>query len=54
MHRRSGGSAANTVFAATGFGLSTSYTCKVADDGNGRYFTEEMCAAGITLNSSCA
>lgn len=53
MHRCSGGSAANTVFAATGFGLKTSYTCKVADDVNGRYFTEEMGAAGITLNSSC-
>ena len=52
MHRCGGGSAANTVFAATGFGLKTSYTCKVADDVNGRYFTEEMGAAG-TLNSSC-
>ena len=41
MHRCSGGSAANTVFAATGFGLSTSYTCKVADDVNGRYFTRK-------------
>ncbi|NCF33708.1 MAG: adenosine kinase [Proteobacteria bacterium] len=53
MHRCSGGSAANTVFAATGFGLTASYTCKVANDINGRYFTEEMGAAGIVLNPNC-
>ena len=53
MQRCSGGSAANTIFAAQGFGLQTSYTCKVADDINGRYFLEEMGAAGIGLNPSC-
>ena len=53
MHRCSGGSAANTIFAATGFGLQTSYACKVADDINGRYFTEEMGSAGIALNANC-
>lgn len=53
MHRCSGGSAANTIFAATGFGLQTGYACKVANDINGRYFTEEMGAAGIALNANC-
>ena len=53
MQRYSGGSAANTIFAAQGFGLQTSYTCKVADDINGRYFLDEMGAAGIELNPSC-
>ncbi|HCY05475.1 MAG TPA: adenosine kinase [Gammaproteobacteria bacterium] len=53
MQRCSGGSAANTIFAAQGFGLQTSYTCKVADDVNGRYFLDEMGAAGIGLNPSC-
>ena len=53
MQRCSGGSAANTIFAAQGFGLQTSYTCKVADDINGRYFLDEMGAAGIELNPSC-
>ena len=53
MQRCSGGSAANTIFAAQGFGLQTSYTCKVADDINGRYFLDEMGAAGIILNANC-
>ena len=53
MQRCSGGSAANTIFAAQGFGLQTSYTCKVADDINGHYFLDEMGSAGIGLNPTC-
>ena len=47
MHKCSGGSAANTVFAAQAFGLSTHYTCRLADDENGRHFSQEMQNAGI-------
>lgn len=51
MRKCSGGSAANTVFAAQAFGLSTSYTCRLADDENGRHFSTEMQNAGITTSS---
>ena len=47
MRRASGGSAANTIFAAQALGLSTTYTCKLADDVNGKYFLADMQAAGI-------
>ena len=32
MRRRSGGSAANTIYAAQAFGLTTSYVCQLGDD----------------------
>ena len=51
MRKCSGGSAANTVFAAQAFGLSTGYTCRLADDENGRHFSTEMQNAGITTSS---
>ncbi|NCF44471.1 MAG: adenosine kinase [Proteobacteria bacterium] len=47
MRRASGGSAANTIFAAQALGLSTTYTCKLADDVNGKYFLADMQAAGV-------
>ena len=50
MRKCSGGSAANTVFAAQAFGLSTSYTCRLADDENGRHFSTEMQNAGIATS----
>ena len=37
-YRKSGGSAANTIFAATGFGLNTGYACRLANDVNGNFF----------------
>lgn len=49
MNRASGGSAANTIFAAQAFGLSTAYTCRLADDENGHHFDQEMRAAGIQI-----
>ena len=51
MNRASGGSAANTIFAAQAFGLSTAYTCRLADDENGRHFDQEMRAAGIQISA---
>jgi sugar/nucleoside kinase (ribokinase family) len=51
MRKCSGGSAANTVFAAQAFGLSTRYTCRLADDENGRHFSNEMQNAGVATSS---
>ena len=47
MHKCSGGSAANTIFAAQAFGLSTGYSCRLADDENGKHFFAEMQNAGV-------
>ena len=52
MQRCSGGSAANTIFSAQSFGLTTAYTCKVASDPTGDFFVKEMSEAGIVLNNS--
>ena len=38
MRRCSGGSAANTIYAAQAFGLKTSYACQLAGDENGHHF----------------
>ncbi len=51
MNRASGGSAANTIFAAQAFGLTTAYTCRLADDENGKHFDAEMRAAGIQISA---
>ena len=43
----SGGSAANTVFAAHGFGASGFYACRVGEDDAGRRFLADLEGAGI-------
>ncbi len=48
--RMSGGSAANTLIAARGFGASTYYSCKLADDETGAYFLEDLNAIGVAAN----
>ena len=50
MRRCSGGSAANTIYAAQAFGLNTSYACQLADDENGHHFFREMQDAGIVTS----
>ena len=50
MRRCSGGSAANTIYAAQAFGLTTSYVCQLADDENGRHFFQEMQDAGVVTS----
>ncbi len=45
--RASGGSACNTIIAASIFGASTYYSCKVADDDNGSFFMGDLKAAGV-------
>lgn len=50
--RCSGGSAANTIYAAQAFGLKTGYTCKVAADETGDFFINDLRHAGIDVNAS--
>lgn len=45
--RSSGGSACNTIIAASYFGAKTYYSCKVANDENGRFFQSDTQAAGV-------
>jgi sugar/nucleoside kinase (ribokinase family) len=47
--RASGGSAANTVIAASYFGANNFYSCKVADDENGQFYLNDMRDAGVSL-----
>ncbi len=47
-HKASGGSAANTIIAASYFGCNNVYSCKVADDENGRFYINDIKAAGVT------
>ena len=47
--RASGGSAANTIIAASYFGASTFYSCKVSNDENGQFYLNDMHAAGVDL-----
>ena len=50
--RASGGSAANTIIAASYFGASTCYACKVADDDNGRFYLQDLSEAGVHHSSN--
>ena len=45
--RASGGSAANSIIGVAQFGGSACYSCRVADDDNGRFYLEDMQAAGV-------
>jgi sugar/nucleoside kinase (ribokinase family) len=53
-NRMSGGSAANTLIAVQGFGASTFYSCKVAEDETGRHFLDDLAAAGVVTNDNAA
>ncbi len=46
-HRASGGSAANTIIAASYFGCDNFYSCKVANDENGAFYLSDIHAAGV-------
>jgi sugar/nucleoside kinase (ribokinase family) len=48
--RTSGGSAANTIIALSSFGGQAYYSCKVADDENGRFYLADLTAAGVHHN----
>lgn len=45
--RTSGGSAANSIIALSGFGGKAFYSCKVADDDNGRFYLNDLAEAGV-------
>jgi len=47
--RASGGSACNSIIAASYFGANTFYSCKVANDGNGHFFQRDTRAAGVSM-----
>ena len=47
--RASGGSAANTIIAASYFGADTFYSCKVADDENGKFYIKDMQSANVAM-----
>lgn len=46
-HKASGGSAANTIIAASYLGCKNVYSCKVADDDNGHFYLEDLHKAGV-------
>ncbi len=46
-HKASGGSAANTIIAASYFGCNNVYSSKVADDENGNFYVRDIKAAGV-------
>ncbi len=52
--RASGGSAANSIIAASYFGARTWYSCKVADDENGRFYLKDLADAGVSFRESYA
>ncbi|NNC54314.1 MAG: adenosine kinase, partial [Pseudomonadales bacterium] len=45
--RASGGSAGNTVIAASYFGAKAFFSGKVADDDNGHFYMRDMSSAGV-------
>ncbi|WP_226660909.1 adenosine kinase [Microbulbifer aggregans] len=48
--RASGGSAANTIIAASYFGADTFYSCKVAADENGDFYLNDLESAGVNYH----
>lgn len=50
-HKASGGSAANTIIAASYFGCNNVYSCKVANDENGQFYINDLKAAGVDYPS---
>ncbi len=45
--RAGGGSAANSIVAASQFGAKTFYACKVADDETGDFYMKDLAEAGV-------
>lgn len=48
--RASGGSAANTIIAASYFGAKSFYSCKVANDENGDFYLKDLRDAGVAYH----
>lgn len=47
----SGGSACNSIYAASCFGAKAYYSCKVANDANGEFFLKDLQEAGVDCNA---
>jgi sugar/nucleoside kinase (ribokinase family) len=47
-----GGSACNSIVAASCFGLKTFYSAKVADDEDGRFFVEDLQSTGVDFHNA--
>ncbi|NRA41658.1 MAG: adenosine kinase [Pseudomonadales bacterium] len=50
--RASGGSAANSIIAASYLGASTFYSCKVGNDENGAFYLADLDAAGVAASKA--
>ncbi len=48
--RASGGSACNSIIAASYFGANAFYSCKVANDDNGHFYLDDLKDAGVDSN----
>ena len=48
--RSCGGSAANTLIAVSQFGGQAFYSCKVADDEPGKFYTQDLIDCGVATN----
>lgn len=46
----SGGSAANSIFAASYFGAKSFYSCLVANDSNGEFYLNDLANAGVDFH----
>ena len=54
LKRSCGGSACNTIVAASCFGSKTFYSGKVADDDDGKFFVEDLQATGVDFHNTKA
>ncbi|GLQ33163.1 adenosine kinase [Litoribrevibacter albus] len=50
VKQASGGSAANTIIAASYFGANNFYSCRVSDDETGDFYVKDLMAAGVDTN----
>ena len=50
-HRACGGSAANSMIAASQLGCDVHMTCRVADDEDGNFFLDDLIKAGVAHNT---
>lgn len=48
----SGGSAANSIIGASFLGAKTFYSCRVADDANGKFYLYDLTEAGVDYQAS--
>lgn len=48
----SGGSAANSIYAAASLGSDTFYACRVGDDANGEFYLDDLAKAGVKTSKN--